>query len=279
MRIVSAFEGTVQFKARVGLLFYSDRANPHADEDLLAKNTLITRHPVTVDAEGRATFEAGRPVGADELRDMMQALMERQGQGHRRLIDHRLLYADNTRLLWWSPQKRRTVWFSTADKKFNAAVNGKEALHPTLLFLAKPGSLYIFALVQNERPTEQTPVFTGPYCNLYSDGHMCRGSVKLPQSMEPEQIDAWESAYFDSAFTHSNLSGQATSFPGGHHALWRELVKKKWGPLRNSTRGEEFPAKYLLPLSISVAAPASNTPAPGTPTGKRAKTVADVLDQ
>lgn len=166
------------------------------------------------------------------------------GKTKRQLLPDRLLFSDVTRLLWWSPARRETIYFSTADKAFNLELTGKVVAHPPLVFRATGGNISVFALEHSARPTLDTPLFVAPYCNLYASGAMCRGDVKLPGALDPSQIAGWERAFFDSRFTHSNLMGQLkmTQHKDGHNGLWRAM------------RGvQEFDPKYLTPTKWTVS--------------------------
>ena len=57
---------------------------------------------------------------------------------------------------------------------------------------------------------------------------MCNGNLTLPP-VAPENLPAFEAAFFNSAFTHSS-DGTLTSFPGGHTALWEHLATRKAAP-------------------------------------------------
>lgn len=267
MEAMGAFELGSELRASVGLVVYSAQEDGRNEE---APASLITRHEVHLDGSHVPTLLGGRAVGVDELRTLFGSLCESVPQ-KRTLLDERLLFCDNTRLLWWSVGRRRPMRFSTADKAFNDDVSGKPALHPTLLFLARPGNLYVFALEEPRRPRPSTLVFTAPYCNLYSGGHMCNGNVKLPTSLDASAIDAWEEIFFDSAFTHSNLSQKLTAHEGGHNALWREMVQPSVQPASGGEAEEVFPAKYLAPSFVYGANAREQQ--------SRPRTVEDVLNQ
>lgn len=196
---------------------------------------LASLHDVHNDeATGRAVIGPGLPLERDRFEEVMSFLSGNATLA-RELLPERLLFADSSLLLWWAPAARRTIYFSTADKKFTRDLNGKTVAHPPLVFAATPSFFSVFALEKSACPTLETPLYVAPYCNLYEAGNMCRGDVALPKTLHPPGIPAWEQLFFDSRFTHSNLRGAMTTHKGGHNGLWRDCVKAK-----------TFDAKWLL---------------------------------
>lgn len=190
------------------------------------------RHP----PKGAPVVLDGRCLERSELETLLRDL---SGQPDRReLMPDNVLCYDGGRMAWWAPSCRRTIYFSTADKKFNADVNGKRVLHPPLLFVAEPSKLSVFALNADRRPTAKAKIFIAPYCNLYERGNMCRGNIELPGGLSIRDISLWEKVFYDTQFTHSNLSMRQSKHPGGHNALWRELSRRCV---------KEFPYQYLMP--------------------------------
>jgi PRTRC genetic system protein B len=190
----------------------------------------------------KATIGPGQLLGRETLDSILRDMQAREERVERKLISPQLLFQDNTMLLWYSAACVRPIYYSTADKQFEKDVNGKAVAHPPLLFMAQPGMLYTWALKENSRPDAGTKACIAPYWNLYSNGAMCRGDVKVPGTLLPSTIPDWEKIFYDSRFTHSNLhSGKSTTHKGGHHGLWREMVGK-----------EIFDSKYLVATKLTV---------------------------
>lgn len=216
----------------------------------------------------------GAPLTREVLQSLLQHLAGADKSGHR-FLPANLLCADTTLLAWHAEGRRCPIQFSTADKEFNRAVSGKVVPHPPLLFRATPGRLAVYALDSERRPDPRTPLFAAPYCNLYENGDMCTGSVRLPGSLRIEDIPLWEEAFYDSSFTHTNMGRTLTTFRGGHHALWRAMVRHKG----------DFPVKYLTPLAPPQPKRRARTdgaleedqPQAGRPAPASAVTVGEVL--
>lgn len=164
------------------------------------------------------------------------------------LLPPNLLLADEAMLMWWLPSQKRRIHFATGNKPFDAAVNGREVLHPGLLFQAAQGGLSVWALDKNERPQSSTRLWRAPYMNIYDTGHLCQGTFRFPDDYRIEGIEQWERGFFETHFSHTNIDARLlTKHPNGHNALWQEMSK---------TRLKNFPASYLVPLPI---APKSKT--------------------
>jgi PRTRC genetic system protein B len=117
-------------------------------------------------------------------------------------------------------------------------------LHPHLLFYVNRGSLYIAALLDDQRPTLQTKLFRAPYFNVSPEGKVCQGSMKGPRESRPETLAQWERAFFRSAFTHPHGGAfRITSHPNGHAGLWLEQAAKAY---------PKFPVEHLVPLEMTL---------------------------
>ena len=210
-------------------------------------------HDIEGDGEGPPQLGPGRLLTHDAVRALTLRLSG--AAGGRRVLPACVLVADSDLLAWHRPAARRPILFDTADKSLNADVSGRPVWHPPLLFVARPGRLCAYALGGDDRPDEATPLCRAPYYNLYASGAMCEGSVPLPPEPLPtaEVLDGYESAFYDSAFVHTNLGGgQLVRWGGGHGRFWRDMRE-----------AEQFPARALVPLHK----------------GGRPLTVADVLDR
>ena len=145
------------------------------------------------------------------------------------------------KLAWFCPAGRRRIWFK-ADGRFDGGaetehadtphvtkLNGQFAQHPPLLFVASDRQLALFALPRNQRPAATTRLYRAPYWNLWESGTMCAGNRALPASPTPAAIPQYEAAFFDSAFSHTNIP-KLCNHPGGHTGLWTELTRRKTPP-------------------------------------------------
>ena len=56
--------------------------------------------------------------------------------------------------------------------------NGKAQV-PPMLWFANKNSLSVFALANDRRPTEKTPLHYAPFFNIYEKGNVCMGTVSI----------------------------------------------------------------------------------------------------
>jgi len=171
----------------------------------------------------------GQPVTTAALEALLTALGRRVGGG---FIAPEILSVGLDSLVWWCPAGRRRIWFKPngdgEDVKRLRQVSGQFIWYPPLLFKARPDALSAFALVANERPKANTQLYKAPFWNL-NDGGMCNGDLKLPP-VAAENIGRFQTAFFDSAFTHNSQGGRLTTHPGGYIGLLEALAKRKSKP-------------------------------------------------
>lgn len=229
MRIQGNYAEQSTFHLRYAFLIY-------ASED----QSVATQHHVVADPKTeRPVLSAGVPASRAALEEAIKALREEKATERRSLIEEHVLIADPDMLLWWRPSQRRTIFFQTGNAETDK-LNGRAVLHPALLFMARAGMLFAFALRKDARPTEDTLLFHAPYMNLYENGHMCEGTYRLPRHYRTEGIGQWEAGFFDTSFVHTHLAmKKVTRYRGGHLGLWTEMAKR-------TTR--VFPASALTPM-------------------------------
>jgi len=186
-----------------------------------------TVHPLRAPiGAGPPEILPGRPLDREFVLRLARGLQA----SHTRftLIPSHLLYLDPARMLWWKPACRRLIFFKSGDPDLDTGVSEKVVAHPPLLFLAEHRSLYVYALGESARPTENTPLFRAPYFNISSDGLLCFGNVVFPREAEPDRLQAWEDAFFNSSFTHNAYQGvPITQHPKQHKGLWQEMLTAK----------------------------------------------------
>ena len=213
-----------ELKLSHAVLLYTT-ASPHTA-------VYATSHPVELLPEGPQILPGG-PLSLGELSEFVEAAQT--ATAYRGFIEpHVLDLAPNT-VAWWRPAAPRTVWFS-AEKPIGTR-HGVTA-HPPLVFIVHERQWYVFALAKNERPAPNTPLHVAPYFNVWERGEICTGNVSLPDRPAPDALKAYETAFFDSRFTHPNHA-RITRHKDGGGALWAHLL--------DHPEITEFPATALLP--------------------------------
>ena len=171
----------------------------------------------------------GQPVTMAALEALLEALGRGVGGG---FIAPEIISTGLDTLIWWCPAARRRIWFKpnhdTDEAKRLRKFSGQHIWYPPLLFKAQPNRLSAFALAANERPKASTRIYKAPFWNL-NEGGMCNGDITMP-AVATENISGFQSAFFDSAFTHNSQGGKLTFHPGGYVGLLEALAKRKTKP-------------------------------------------------
>ena len=171
----------------------------------------------------------GQPVTMAALEALLEALGRGVGGG---FIAPEIISAGLDTIIWWCPAAYRRIWFKpnhdTDEAKRLRKFSGQHIWYPPLLFKAQPNRLSAFALAANERPKASTRIYKAPFWNL-NEGGMCNGDITMP-AVATENISGFQSAFFDSAFTHNSQGGKLTFHPDGYVGLLEALAKRKTKP-------------------------------------------------
>jgi PRTRC genetic system protein B len=196
------------------------------------RHPFVVVHDVVYDGDS-ARLAQGQLVTPDALRDVMGAL----GQSVPiEILPERVLVRTADTLVWWMPASTRVMFFSDRGGDSTlTAMNGVQYPHPPLVFKSSGAHLSVRALTKNQRPDGKTTMHMAPYWNCDQPGRVCTGSMKIPREKSVSAIEEWETAFFQSEFTHAN--GTRSRHPKGLVALWKSLQGK-----------HTFPSRYLLPV-------------------------------
>lgn len=198
----------------------------------LSKAVLLYTSPAgdmlaSVNAVENGMIAPGVPLDSALLSDIVASLAGKGEGGSRCVLPERVLYSDASMLAWWCPESVRPIYFKSGKDDLDT-FSGTPVLHPPLFFLALSQRLWVWALGERQRPTAESPLFVAPYFNIYERGNMCIGNVRLPESLRATNanLKAWEIAFFETNFTHSNNAGKPlTKCADGHNGLWRAMAK------------------------------------------------------
>lgn len=138
---------------------------------------------------------------------------------------------ENASVVWFTKAGKRNLFFSG-----NLEISNGIGEVPAMLWSATERNLTVFALANNNRPTENKRLFYAPFFNVYENGNVCMGTVdvdiKKSASLE-EFIQKWEDYFFNSYFSH--LMYGHNPIRGNCVNLWKELIET----------GNKFPNKVL----------------------------------
>lgn len=128
--------------------------------------------------------------------------------------------SENGSVLWFTKSMKRQLFFTE-----NLEIPNGMAEVPAMLWSANKRGLKIYALANNRRPSENTPLFFAPFFNVYENGNVCMGTVDVhiqnSTSLE-EFIKKWEDYFFNSYFSH--LMNEHNPINGNCVNLWKSLI-------------------------------------------------------
>lgn len=183
-----------------------------------AEHVYVTAHDVLtcISAKGAKVIGPGRAATKESLAVFADAISA--ATSYRGMVPHNLLYIAPNTVAWWTPTSKRRVWFQKSE---DCPVEGTaEIVHPGLIFITTPGDWAVFAFIDNgQRPDANTMLYKAPYFNIDDRGSICAGNTTLPPHAGPDSIGAFESAFFQSRFTHPN-DEDLVRYEGHSIALW-----------------------------------------------------------
>jgi len=203
------------YHPKSALVFYeakgtdSDMYVEHFDMD--SNGTPINAHPLTV----KEANILAKALQTDEEKNT--AFLKPKG-----ILPTNILHinpSEKGTVLWYTKAQQRQLYFVNSL----GVPNGKAQV-PPMLWFANKNSLSVFALANDRRPTEKTPLHYAPFFNIYEKGNVCMGTVSIDiknSASVEEFIQAWEHYFFNSYFSHSlceNLTKKNIV------NLWKELI-------------------------------------------------------
>lgn len=138
-----------------------------------------------------------------------------------------------------SPERTVLLYESRLEYQSNSGV----VPHPGLVFAVSGRVWKVWAVKGSARPAPQSELFQAPYFNVYSSGSICKGNVLLPDGATVEKINAWNESFFDSFFTHPNVTGKLVKYQGGACSFWRDMLDGGYA---------RFPQRVLVPIGATL---------------------------
>lgn len=188
---------------------------------------ILLRHELRGGPDG-AQFGPGVPLTVAGVERLLRVTAGQKRDG---LLPERLLADTGSSVLWYSKPCVAPMYFK---------VNGKQTVldavpWPALLYLESEHGIFVWALKNGKRPTDETTLYHAPLMNIDARGRLC-----APFEIEGRDQDlarrmaGVEDAVFKTNFSHINHSatinlrtkdGQVGN--GRHLAFWRSLAKQK----------------------------------------------------
>ncbi|RSL18634.1 PRTRC genetic system protein B [Edaphobacter aggregans] len=227
MQAQISLSSTKSFELREALLIYrTDR-----DSERTGPSAFVTKHSIAVDPSGAPSLGAGSPIQEGDLLTLCAQLRSALPI---EFLPSNVLVRSEDSITWWTPASMRRMFYAKEKSTEVAQLSGKRFPQPPLVFRARKRLLEVRALLRDERPNQQTALYRAPYWNVNDDGDVCLGTARVPSQATVDSLPRWESAFFESEFTHPNASKKLTEYPGGFVGLWRSLAEKR-----------RFPAEFL----------------------------------
>jgi len=197
------------------------------------------------DMDDRGCPINGHPLTNKESNKLAKALQvnEKKAQGFltsKGLMPSNVLYLNSGMdgyVIWHTPPQSVKLLFTE-----NLGIPCGMASVPALIWKAGKGSLQIFA-VDTSAFQETTPLYHAPFFNLYHDGRVCMGNVRIriPNDCGLEQfMELWQDYFFNSYFSH---------LIGGHEPIKTNIVQL-WQQL--TATAEPFPTEVLNPTKYQL---------------------------
>jgi PRTRC genetic system protein B len=151
---------------------------------------------------GKQILSAAVPLSDDVMKKI--ALSYAKEEGTRltmdKLIPEFLLHGSNDitkkLIVWYRPAMKRSLNFS-GNHELNK-LKHESAMVPATLYVLHNKELYVFALPNNQRPTEKTKLYNSPFYNVYSDGKVCRGTAQFSKATNTfsGEIERYERGFY-----------------------------------------------------------------------------------
>lgn len=215
--------GTATFQLRKAILIYEGREGAYA-----------TLHDIERHRPGGPRLAPGTPATREACAAFTRTIAERAAFDG--FLSNEMLFIGPRVIAWWRPPGRARMFFETVTDDDEAATLGQRAgvvPQPGLVFMLVDGrEWFVFAVKGADRPLSGTRLFKAPYFNVYDKGNICEGNIRRPSRVTPDTIRGFESAFFDSRFTHPNAQRLTNYRPRGKkkpdvYALWRDLLDRK----------------------------------------------------
>ncbi|WP_316787740.1 PRTRC system protein B [Pedobacter frigoris] len=150
------------------------------------------------------------------------------------LLPENVLYLDTSMTgtaVWFTPAFKTNLFF-----KAGLTIPNGEAFIPPLLWRASRNRLHLYALPDNNRPTEKTKLLRAPFFNTGESGSVCMGTVnvKFDEHCTLQKfITQWQHFFFNSYFSHLSGSNPVSC---NIVQLWQQQV----------ATGQPFPMEVLI---------------------------------
>ena len=234
MTISLSDRAPTEYRAHTALILHSAETEDQFGNK--SYRTIVTRHDVRQEKKGQPYLGPGDFV-TGSFADHVLELIDRSPMTY--VPDHVCGMSRNA-VAWWEPARSRVMFFQAKSDDAVQAFDGKGVPQPPLLFIARARTLYVYALVKNERPNLSTPLMLAPYWNIFSSNAVCQGSMVVPESVAASDTSSWTDTFFKSNFTGLNTTAR-WNFRGTYAEM-----------LAAATKRGEFDTNWLKPAGTTM---------------------------
>jgi len=140
--------------------------------------------------------------------------------------------------VWYTPPQEVPLFFATA-----LGITSGRGKVPAMVWKAGRNELKVYALKGNRKPDGRTKLFHAPFFNVYQDGRVCMGTVRINITEAARLEDfmgQWESYFWNSYFSH--LMGEFNPVTENIVQLWQGQV----------STGNPFPTSIIKPTNFTL---------------------------
>jgi PRTRC genetic system protein B len=207
------------YQPHKALLIYNclaDENNVYVESyDIGANGNPINAHPLS-EAESIALARS-----LAESKELSSNFLQPKG-----IVPENLVYTSiglDGYAVWYTKPQQVSLRFTT-----ELGIPNGTAPVPALLWKAnkKELSIYALKLKAEERPTLETPLYHAPFFNIYKEGKVCMGTVKVEiedRLYLEDFMSQWESYFFNSNFSHT-MHGHVPA-KTNIIQLWKNLIE------------------------------------------------------
>ena len=102
--------------------------------------------------------------------------------------------------VWYTPPQEVPLFFAPA-----LGIRSGRGKVPAMIWKADRNELKVYALKGNRKPCSRTKLYHAPFFNIYQDGRVCMGTVRIAVNEDVRLEDfmvQWENYYWNSYFSH-----------------------------------------------------------------------------
>jgi PRTRC genetic system protein B len=102
--------------------------------------------------------------------------------------------------VWYTPPQDVPLYFSAS-----LGIKSGRGKVPAMIWRADRESLMVYALKGNRKPNAYTILYHAPFFNIYLDGRVCMGTVRINIGQDTrleDFMEQWENYFWNSYFSH-----------------------------------------------------------------------------